>query len=89
LITAASGDYRQQKTASHWPTRPGLSMRCWTAGAPENNQNVCFNKSGVNARNGVMSSNNPDPAAVGRQDKLVVARLNRQIAYGNGGNGYL
>src|SRR4029077_9782929 len=29
--------------------------------------------------------NNPDAAAVGRQNKLVVARLNRQIAYGNGG----
>ena len=28
--------------------------------------------------------NNPDPAAVGRQNKFVVARLNRQIAYGNG-----
>src|SRR5215211_7485647 len=28
--------------------------------------------------------NNPDAAAVGRQNKLVVARLNRQIAYGNG-----
>ena len=29
--------------------------------------------------------NNPDAAAVGRQNKLVVARLNRQVAYGNGG----
>src|SRR5438093_9060193 len=29
--------------------------------------------------------NNPDAAAVRRQNKLVVARLNRQIAYGNGG----
>src|SRR6266702_2014481 len=28
--------------------------------------------------------NNPDPAAVGRQNKYVVARLNRQITYGNG-----
>src|SRR5207244_6628560 len=28
--------------------------------------------------------NNPDPAAVGRQNKFVVARLNHQIAYGNG-----
>ena len=29
--------------------------------------------------------NDPDPAAVGRQNQIVVARLNRQIAYGNGG----
>src|SRR5438094_10297796 len=28
--------------------------------------------------------NNPDPAAVSRQNKFVVARLNRQVAYGNG-----
>src|SRR6267142_6250426 len=28
--------------------------------------------------------NNPDTTAVGRQNKLVIARLNRQIAYGNG-----
>src|SRR5215831_18110692 len=70
-MTAASGGFSPTKTASPLGHPPWPSMRCWT-GRAETKATSCFNKSGVNARSGVMSST------------ILIPRVNCQVTDGNG-----